>query len=365
METKKILYTLISILFLTSISTALYSQGCEDSGGDEDGVKLKGFIQPQFNYNLNGLDANGESLDESTFTFNRARLGVLGSIPYDIKYYFFTEISPFKSPSGAVEILDAFVTYDRFGVYAKLSMGQFKAPISLEQNTSCSGLYTVNRSTVVAQLAGPQRDLGLMVTGGNDTTLVKYALAYMNGAGKGIVDDNMGKDILGRLVFQPLDEKMLAVGGSFRTGKRIPTDLANEDNDVKRFAGELRFEYKGFVLQGEYIHGIDELYSSAKTPIYGGCGGIVGFVTREAGTYTTSGHWIMASYKTQWNLEPVVKYDYYDPDMDIAGDWSNNITIGLNYFFNDWTRLQINYVITTEPTPVDNDMIMFQTQVKF
>ena len=73
----------------------------------------------------------------------------------------------------------------------------------------------------------------------------------------------------------------------------------------------------------------------------------------------------MASYRTEWNLEPVIKYDYFDPDMTVAGDWHNNLTFGINYFFNDWTRFQINYVMTQEDTPIKNDMFMFQAQVKF
>lgn len=367
MKIIKIASRLLSLLFFVMLSSSLFAQGCEDDGGgDDDGVKLKGFIQPQFNYNFKGTDDEGKSLDENSFGFNRARLGVLGSIPYDIKYYFFVEYSPFVSSSGNVAILDAFITYDRFGMYAKVSMGQFKAPISLEQNTSCSGLYTVKRSDVVVQLAGPQRDLGIMVMGGSDTTLIRYALAVMNGSGKNMLDDNTGKDVVGRLLFQPLsDRKMLSVGGSFRIGQRNPTDLAEAQNDLMRFAGELKFAYEGFVLQGEYIHGIDKLNSTSKVPIYGGCGGIVGYETKTAGTYEKSGYWAMASYKTAWNLEPVIKYDTYDRDLAVEDDWNSNITIGLNYFFNDWTRFQLNYIIATEATPIDNDMIMFQAQVKF
>lgn len=73
----------------------------------------------------------------------------------------------------------------------------------------------------------------------------------------------------------------------------------------------------------------------------------------------------MASYKTAWDLEPVVKYDHFDPDLTVDGDSHNNLTFGINYFFNDWTRLQVNYVMTQEENPIMNDMLMFQAQVKF
>ena len=42
-----------------------------------------------------------------------------------------------------------------------------------------------------------------------------------------------------------------------------------------------------------------------------------------------------------------------------------NITAGINYYVNDYSRVQINYVNVSEDTPVDNDMIMVQFQAKF
>ncbi len=268
MKNSKILYFLVVFSLITILPTSLFSQGCEEASSDE-GVQVKGFIQPQFNYFMNGVDADGKSLNENGFNFNRARLGVVGSIPYDVSYYFFMEISPFKGTTQPtpVYLLDGFVTYSRFSM-AKVSIGQFKSPFSLEQNTSCSGLTSVYRSDVVSQIAGPQRDIGVLVTGGNDTTLFRYSAAIMNGTGSGLWDDNTGKDYIGRLIIHPIE--MIQFGGSFRTGKRNPTDLAKKQNDLYSYAAELKFKYKGFVLQGEYLYGTDKLYSTTKVPIYGG-----------------------------------------------------------------------------------------------
>ena len=42
------------------------------------------------------------------------------------------------------------------------------------------------------------------------------------------------------------------------------------------------------------------------------------------------------------------------------------MTIGINYYFNDWTRLQANYIYRAEqPTEVVNDEFVIQLQVKF
>ncbi|MBN2730143.1 MAG: hypothetical protein JXR53_13040 [Bacteroidales bacterium] len=354
----------LSILFAVLLfsSTAVFSQGC--MGGDSgDGAKVKGFIQPQFMYNFNGDDAAGNSLDENSFMFNRARLGVLGSIIYDIDYYFFTEISPFKNQAATPHLLDAYVSYTRFGKYAKISLGQFKSPFSLEQNTGCSELYTVNRSDVVTQLAGPMRDLGVMVSGGNDTTLLRYSLGFMNGTGLGVYDDNGNKHLVGRLTVKPLE--FLQVGGSFRTGKVNPTNPDSVKNDLYRYAGEVKVDYKNFMFQGEYMMGTDRLYSPSMVPVYGGCGGIVAYDTKIAGDYHKSGYYAMISYKTSWNIEPVIKFDSYTADSDTSNAWSDRLTFGINYFINDYSRLQINYVYVNEPTAVTNDMLIIQLQAKF
>ena len=355
-------YVLVALTLWAMAPTGSNAQGC--MGGDSGaGVKVQGFIQPQFNYFMNGTDADGKSLDVNNFTFNRARIGVLGEIPYDIEYYFFIETSSFKTPGATPHMLDAYVSYTRFSKWAKLSLGQFKSPFSLEQNTSCSGLYTVNRSDVVNQLAGPQRDLGVMISGGHDTMYVRYSVGLMNGTGINIVDNNNNKDIVGRVVIIP--HEMFKVGGSFRASKINPTDDTQKLNDMTVFGGEFQFTWKDLIVQAEYIQGQNKLYSASKIPIYGGCGGIVGYNTLTEGTYTKSGMMFMAAYKTKWNIEPVFKFDTWDPDHSVSTDMITNITAGINYYVNDYSRVQINYVNVSEDTPVDNDMIMVQFQAKF
>jgi len=350
----------ISIIFVF-IAAYSFSQGCMGGGGDVVGVH--GFIQPQFNYSLNGNDTDGTSLNENNFTFNRARIGVVGEIPYDIEYYFFIEASSFKSQAKLPHLLDAYVSYTRFGKWAKISLGQFKSPFGLEQNTSCSGLYTVNRSEVTAQLAGPQRDLGVLISGGNDESFLRYNLGFMNGSGMNVEDDNNNKNIIGRLVIQPFDA--LRFGGSLRYGKINPTDMSQPLNEIMRYAGELHVNVKGFALEAEFIHGQDELFSTSRIPIYGGCGGIVGFDTKQPGTYTKSGFMVMAAYKTNWNVEPVVKFDSWNSDHSVSDATINYLTIGVNYYVNDYSRIQVNYVNVQESSPVTNDMIMVQLQAKF
>jgi len=75
----------------------------------------------------------------------------------------------------------------------------------------------------------------------------------------------------------------------------------------------------------------------------------------------------MASYNVSKKLQPVLKYEYFDQDLDIKKiGYQEMMTLGVNYFFNDNTRLQVNYQNKIETgLSVDNDALLVQLQVKF
>ena len=85
------------------------------------------------------------------------------------------------------------------------------------------------------------------------------------------------------------------------------------------------------------------------------------------GSVERSGYWGQAMYMFEdYNIQPVVKYEYYDPNIDTDDDGNSTITFGFNYFFNDWTRLQLNYLYKAEERDEEaNDEILMQLQVKF
>lgn len=331
------LMVLASILCLGKVS----AQGCEAPSGDDDAVKLFGFFQPQYEYHsLDGVSDN-------TFKFKRARLGVTGNIPYDFSYYMVIENSAFVG-GGNPYLLDAFISYTRYK-WAKVSVGSFKQPFGMEVNTSCSALHTIERSMVSDQIIAPQRDMGIMILGGDNTTFLKYAIALMNGSGLGIKDNNSKKDLIGRATIKPLD--FLRVGGSFRYG--FPS---NDDESRTTLAGELEVNTGSFLLQGEYIYDAGDENLAAG----GGCGSeplILGDKSH--------GGYVQALYMTPWYLQPVVKVEYFDVDLDTDKNSYTTTTLGFNYFFNDWTRLQVNYYYTLDDKSADPSGLKVQLQVKF
>ncbi len=88
----------ILLLLTVSLPIQLLAQGCEEPS-DEEGVQVVGYIQPQFVWGNIGSDSD----EEMTFQFWRARFGLIGVIPYDFSYYFYTEFGP---NLGGVKLLD-------------------------------------------------------------------------------------------------------------------------------------------------------------------------------------------------------------------------------------------------------------------
>ncbi len=342
---RKSLLILIAAFF---VGMNVNAQGCSEPVSEE-GVNVFGFLQAQYDYS-----AFDES--ESTFGFNRSRIGVMGNIPYDFSYYVLLETSPFKKDGPKAYLLDAFITYKRFS-FANVSLGSFKVPFGLELGTPCHALHTINRSKVVNTLTAPDRDMGLMLLGGSDTTLFRYALSYTNGTGLLTEDADTYKDVVGRVLVQPND--WMHLGASFKSGKSENADPTLDDNTTKRFGVEAEVNLFNFLVQGEYIYGEDE----GSYLVDGGCGGDAELVTGNA---KRSGMYLMALYNTPWNLQPVFKYENFDADMDVDNNTEQVMTFGVNYFFNEWTRLQVNYEYKAEQAhEINNDMLMVQLQVRF
>jgi len=368
---KKITIFLFSALMLFSgLSNRLVAQGCMEDDSD-DPITVMGYIQPQFSYVFFEEDKYGNTLYKpSSFFFKRARVGVRGSIPYDISYYVMAELSP--ALTGYPFLLDAFVTYAPLGKYLKFSIGQFKSPFGMELNTPCFALHTIRRSTVVNNIGTPFRDLGFMILGSSDSLfgikdLFTYKVAIMNGTGINHWDDNKYKDFVARLVISPWE--WLKVGGSYRYGKQGKAD-ADGQKTRTRYGADISIETHNILIQGEYIYGDDlGLIGSG-----GGCGGKKS-ANATLETYKKSGFFVMAAYMTPWNLQPVIKYETYDPDgtsykyLYVEQDFiQSTITFGLNYFMNDWTRIQINYLYNAEENSsveFPNDAVMIQVQAKF
>ena len=338
---------LFVLVFIFQVNNT-FAQGCDAEEPSNDSIpapkiKIFGFIQPEYNYTLSDPA-------ESTFAFRRARIGVRGRVFEDFSYYMMLETSPFIGGVGSAYLMDAFVTWDKFN-WAKISVGSFKQPFGLEVTTACNALTTIDRAIVSDQLVSPQRDYGLMVLGGNKFNRLGYRVALMNGRGLNVKDNNNKKDIIGRVTYKVFD--FMSIGGSFRYG------FPNNETDTRTtFGGEMLLIFNNLHIQGEYIQDKGDYNRAAG----GGCGSEPLELGEER-----SGAYGMVWYDTKWNIQPVFKYEYFDQDHDIKDiGYSERMTLGINYFFNDKIRLQVNYQANIETyINIDNDKFLAQIQVVF
>jgi phosphate-selective porin len=347
MKTKIVI--LFSIVFALQFNTT-FAQGCEDEApaAGATGVPstssstVFGYLQPEY-------VSRFTDQAESTFTFKRARIGVRGRANRSFSYYFVLETSAFIG-GGDAYLLDAFVTYDKHE-WAKVSLGSFKTPLSRDVATPCHALMTIDRSIVADQLVAPQRDMGLMLLGGSNQTKFRYSVALLNGRGLGINDNNEKKDVAGRATYQFLD--FLNVGASFRYG--YPN---NQDDTRTSYAIDALLTYNDLIVQGEYIYDEGDYNRAAG----GGCGAEpLELGEKRAGAY------VQAAYNVNEKFQPVLKYEYFDQDLDQKKiGYTERMTVGVNYFFNKSTRLQINYQANIEThVNIDNDALLMQMQIRF
>lgn len=375
---KKILFT--ALLAITIGLPGAFAQGCMEPSSTSTGPQIIGYVQAENITNFLGTDASGKDLTENSFKFQKARLGVTGSIPYNFSYYLMTELSP---TLGGPYILDAFFSWKAAGSYLKVSAGQFKSSFGLELSTPCQSLYTINRSMVVNELASPFRDQGIMFSGSSDSlqifgiekpNIFSYSLAWTNGTGLNTMDNNKSKDFIGRLVFAPCN--YFQVGGSYHHGlQKNPDPTVTKADELTRYGADLQLKKSlgrfGILSQSEYIFGNDE--GSMMTG--GGCGSVPEVVQ---GSFNRNGFYSQLMIQTPWKIEPVVKIEVYDPNADLSDTdpgayMKNTWTFGFSYYVNDWTRIQMNYMYNTEASSatdyaqyneVSNDMLVFQLQFK-
>jgi hypothetical protein len=356
------------ILIISLISFGLFfnkdanAQGCA-TPTDGEGVQVFGYIQPEVRTFL-------YDDPQAYFAFRRARIGVMGVVPYDFSYYVLLETSQFMNPNQTGPfLLDAFVSYTRFD-YFKISLGSFKYRFGNELSMPCNGLYTINRSYAVdamtGGIGGGNRDLGVMFLGGDQSKFFQYYVSLTNGYG---VYETQKNDltkafaITGRTVFQPLEG--LYLGASYRYMQLPNDDATIEEPDTRmRFGFDAQYSFNNFKVFGEYINGEDE----GSIMSGGGCGGEAPSVV--PGSEKKDGFYGMVLYRWR-NFEPVYKFENYarsETQEGVAPSDADDMwqTFGLNYYPNDWTRLQLNYIYKTEdPSEIKNDCLLLQLQINF
>jgi len=302
-------------------------------------LQISGLLQTEYE----GFQQTGVN---NTFLLHRARLDVKGDIDDNWNYEVYTEFA------GATKLLDAYTSY-KIADFLKFTAGQFKVPFSLESLVQDSQLEFIDRSQVVNALAarstdviGNQigRDIGIQVNGSfakvDGRYLFDYTLGVFNGAGYDVTtDNNSHKDIAGRFSVHPVNN--LVVSADFYDGQgNYGTPAKNYLRNRGGF--DARYVIGGLTLTAEYDKGTD------------------GTIRRD-GWYGQAAYFVIPK-----KLQLAAKYDTYDPNKIIATDRTWIYTGGVNYFFNEWARLTVNYLDRSkEVTQISNNIFEAQLQLTF
>ncbi|WP_295798297.1 porin [Mucilaginibacter sp.] len=325
---------------------AIKEQAKKDKAANQHGISLgkalqiSGLVQARYQ----GFAQKGVN---NAFDLRRVRLDLRGEVSPNWSYDVYTEFG-----GTGVKLVDAFVAY-KVGDFLKFSAGQFKIPFSVESLTSDSQLEFSDRSQVVEAMVSRTkdvignsngRDIGIQVNGSfaknDDFYLFDYSLGVFNGAGYDVTTDNNNhKDVGGRLTVHPV--KNLAVSANFYSGLGNYGNPA-ADHKRNRTGFDARYVLDGLSLTAEYDKGAD---------------GII----QKSGWYAQAAYYVIPK-----KLQLAAKYDTYDPNKSVLTDKSNWYIGGFNYYFNDWTRLTIDYSIRREQvTQIKNDLLNAQLQIVF
>ena len=340
-----------------------------------------------YNEDTDGLELNDGS------NLRRARLGVKGRIMKDWGYEIVLDGG--DSAADDVDIDTAFVSWKGLEPLT-LTVGQHKAPLTLEDRTSSNDIPFIERSLGTNLFVGP--------AGGKRFGLSGVAHGDMWWVGAGLFGEKLGKDAstgrdeqwsyAGRIAFAPVREKeygahLGASGwllpepqsvertvddkgtGTFRNGPCRFRDRPEFRVDASRHidakgkssencygvGGEFAAWFRPAWVAAEYAQfGFDEIGPDATTEEtfdawYLQAGWVL---TGEGRPYSMrKAAWGGVKPATPFDaagpgmgaLELVGRYSYANLDDEtVMGGEETNYTLGLNWWLNNWVALKFNYI---------------------
>jgi hypothetical protein len=326
------------------------------------------YTQSQARYAAGGGNTNDH---QSGLSLNALILNFQGNLKRDFEEgrninYLFSLVTPSGLNANGtndytVRPLDAYVSYyilpslDPEKSLLSVVIGQQKKPFGLEALATEDKKPTIISAQSATNLSLDPRDIGVVVKGDlfphydggyrYRVAAVEYSIGVLNGTGPNATDNNGHKDISGRLVFNaPVGYSSifrgLSVGSSYYNGKSWS---GTADVDKKRWGADVAYVNTPIGFTYEYVHGQDA-------------------AVKEKGSTLTIfynyGEQFISGYKAQdryddWypsTVQPFVRFDWWDPNTNVAGNRTEITTIGLNWFLAQTTKLQLNYRIVNDET---------------
>ena len=301
--------------------------------------RLSGYVQAGYEW----------SDESSSFFIKRVRLDLRGALARTLDYRVQLEFA--SSP----KIVDAYLHYKPFR-QLNFKLGEYKIPFTIE-NTDyvplkfelieyplalqrlmgfaepIGGRYVGGAMQGGETLKDTGRDMGLTLHGSffpcGERALLSYDVGVLNGAGINLRDNNRSKDVVARLTLRPV--RGLTLSGSWYGGEYGADCLERQ-----RVSAGVCYDRGRGVVRGEWI------------------GGRTGYAATEeyaAGTFDSSGWYVLGGVRLTPTLMPVVRYDTLLPDTASADSRQTNWTAGILWCPVKPLRCQLNYTYENYAAP--------------
>jgi hypothetical protein len=257
-----------------------------------------------------------------------------------------------------VTLLDPWTPLHQHG----LTMGQMNVPFGYEIERSSSVRELPERSRAENVLFAGERDRGVKLVS-QWTPRFETVVAVMNGGGVNQpdfpnTDPSRAKDVMARARFS---QGTVDGAVSYYDGRNV-TPLTGPDvqTDKTRLGFDAQVFYElpvigGGSLKGEFYRGKEinpdsvrtmTTSSSASPRLLGASADPAHFATDFTGWYAM---WVQNLGE---KLQLAARYDLYDPNTDLDLDHFKRTSVGINFFYDGFTRLSVSYdAPTTRPNP--------------
>ncbi len=356
------------------------------AAGVETKLALGGFVQGQFEAgDVSAYDGRFPGpltvKTKDRFRLRRARINLSGDFA---EQFDFKLEGDFELNDGTLTVRDAngrllasntnrvgFAATDIFINWhalpeANIKLGQFKAPFGLEQLTSDTKLYTIERSQVSEALT-PERQIGIQLWGKPLTNvwpeqkdLLTYSAGIFNGNGRNTTaNDNNEFMYVARLESQLYSGKLagqdigLKIGGDYLSSRddrglnisQTGNLLVGRDGSLSAFVLPGADERTAYGIDGSLRVGPFDLvaeYLDERVRPRTVAGVAPGFTRFRANGYYVTGSYFVLPKKLQF----VLKWEDFNPGQ-VANDNLHSISGGINYYIRgDDIKVMADYIHT-------------------
>ncbi len=239
------------------------------------------------------------------FDIRRVRLGLKGNLHSKVDYVIQAEYET------SVKVIDA---YFRWKILPEVNfqVGEFKVQFSQETLYGPANALLIENPAAVAQLNGYSdlsgikangRDIGIMLYGStikkDGFDVLNYSIGVFNGSGINMKDENNEKDVATFVRIKPVQQ--LSITGGFYAGSY---GARHEEHTRNRASTGVEWKDKRLTLRSEYLWG-------------------------KTASAHSNGVYAQAGYQVHKMVQPILSYDYFEPDKD--GDaYQHNVQVGVN-----------------------------------